>query len=634
MRDKSRGAHVKYRPDIDGLRAVAVLLVLADHLGTRLSGGYIGVDVFFVISGYLISANILSEMATGRFSLVNFYERRVRRIFPALLVMLAVVSVLAYRFFLISEMIAYAHSLLAALFSGSNILFWREAGYFDAPSELKPLLHTWSLAVEEQFYIIFPLLLLVLRKWWSRRLKAAIIALAIVSLAAAALVVRNHPEAAFFLAPLRAWELLAGTIVSQHYLPPIRSALSRNVASALGLLLIFWPALVYSSFTTFPGVAAIPPVLGAALVIAAGESGSSLVGRGLALGPVRFIGLISYSLYLWHWPIIVFQRTSSILFPEGAATSRSKLVVALVSILAGGLSWLLVEQPFRKGRWKPGRTAVFAINGVALTVMVAVGGWMLATRGLPKRFPVEARAMAAYTNDQKDRVNDEGTCFLLGALRVKDIDQQRCLPLPDGRPSLMILGDSHGAALWPGLLKVYSDREILRLSSSGCLPVWIDEAVHNASACQALRDYAFNEFLLHRRIDTLLLTGRWTEADLPDLGRTLKYLSDHGIHTILVGPVPEFHEAEPRVIALALRAGRPGEIEQHQSTGPQQTDRRMAELARTTWHVPYVSIFADICQPQCPVYAAPGVPLLFDTDHLTTEASILLAGKMREKKQL
>jgi peptidoglycan/LPS O-acetylase OafA/YrhL len=311
-----------YRPDVDGLRAVAVLLVIASHFRTRLTGGYIGVDVFFVISGYLISSVILSELDSGRFSILNFYERRIRRIFPAMLAMMAVTTFLVYCFFVPVEVEGYARSLLAALFSSSNFLFWHEAGYFAAPSEFKPLLHTWSLAVEEQFYIFFPVFLILIRRFFPRRLKEAILCIAAVSLLAAVITMQHDATAAFFFAPLRAWELLIGTTISQHYVPAIRSAISRNIASAGGFLLILVPAIAYTSATPFPGLAAIPPCLGAALIIASGELGSSFVGRILSCRPVVFVGLISYSLYLWHWPILVFQDTNALFFP-GVLTRQS-----------------------------------------------------------------------------------------------------------------------------------------------------------------------------------------------------------------------------------------------------------------------------------------------------------------------
>jgi peptidoglycan/LPS O-acetylase OafA/YrhL len=253
--------HVRYRPDIDGLRALAVILVLMNHLETHMTGGYVGVDVFFVISGYLISANILSDMVAGKFTIVGFYERRVRRIFPALLVMLLVVTLLAYRYLIPSEVEDYSRSLLAALLSGSNFFFWHKGGYFDQP-DLEPLLHTWSLGVEEQFYILFPLLLVMIRRWFPRKLRPAIIGISVVSFIAACLTVRSHAIAAFFFAPLRAWELLMGTIVSQKYIPSLRGSLARNLASGAGLLLIMVPGFKYDDLTVFPGWTALPPCLG------------------------------------------------------------------------------------------------------------------------------------------------------------------------------------------------------------------------------------------------------------------------------------------------------------------------------------------------------------------------------------
>src|SRR5580704_10816415 len=211
----TRKPTLTYRPDIDGLRAVAVLLVVAFHTGIgKFRGGFVGVDVFFVISGFLISSVILSEISAGHFSIAAFYERRIRRIFPALVVMMFVTSFLAAKYFLPSELTDYAKSLLAATFSVSNFYFWRQSGYFDAPAALKPLLHTWSLAVEEQFYIVFPLFLLLVRRLFPTRLRISIIAVAIVSFAASVLGAYQHSSSAFYLAPTRAWELLLGTVLS------------------------------------------------------------------------------------------------------------------------------------------------------------------------------------------------------------------------------------------------------------------------------------------------------------------------------------------------------------------------------------------------------------------------------------
>jgi peptidoglycan/LPS O-acetylase OafA/YrhL len=624
----------KYRPDVDGLRAIAVLLVMAGHLRTRVTGGYVGVDVFFVISGYLISGTILSELALGKFSVVNFYERRIRRIFPAMLVMMAVVSILAYRYFVPSEVEAYAKSLVAALFSGSNFLFWHDAGYFDAQSELKPMLHTWSLAVEEQFYIFFPLFLMLIRRWFPKRMKPAILGVGLVSLIAASLIVIRNPTAAFFFAPLRAWELLAGTVVSQHYVPQLRTVLSRNIASALGLLLIVLPALIYTAATMFPGLGALPPVLGAALIIAAGETGPSAVGKLLAWRPVVFIGLISYSLYLWHWPIIVFQDTSSILLSGIAITTRAKLLVAVVSIVVGALSWKFVEQPFRKGRFRPSRRGVFAMNGIALAVMTVIGVLMISSHGLPGRFPDDARRIAAYTTYDERPLYREGVCLLENGTTLANFNQQVCLGAPNGKRSLLILGNSHGAQLWPGLSTVFADRQVMQANTTGCRPTVVASDAHQTGICKELFGFMYNDYLLKNHVDTVLIAGRWVDGDMPALAKTVAFAQAHGIVVVVVGPGLEFGMPEPRVVAMELRSGSPERIDGFRLSQPRETDLKMADLTRNVWHVPYISQYEDLCTPQCPVYASPGVPMLFDTDHLTAEGSVLLAKVIREKNEL
>lgn len=631
---ESRGSlRLGYRADVDGLRAVAVLLVFADHLHTRFTGGYVGVDVFFVISGYLISAVILSELVEGRFSIVNFYERRIRRIFPAMLVMFAAVTVLVYRFFVPSEMESYARSLLAALFSGSNFLFWHESGYFDAPSAVKPLLHTWSLGVEEQFYILFPLFLVAVVRFYPKRLKAAIVTIAGISFLAAALTVRHSPVAAFFFAPLRAWELLAGTIISQRYLPVPRGAVLRNFASAAGLMMIVAPAMLYNSKTPFPGLAALPPCLGAALIIAAGETGSSVVGRILSWRPVVFVGLISYSLYLWHWPLIVFQNTSSLLFPGVISNSRCKLLIAVVAFAIATISWAFVEQPFRKGRFRPGRRMVFAANGIALALMTVVGGCMLFTQGLPGRFPAKVRDIAAFTTYDEHAAYREGVCFIGPAYTFANFQPQTCFAQHAGRRSVLVAGDSHAAQLWPGLSAVFPDRDILEATEAGCPPVLRPIGAAEAD-CKALFSFLYFDYLERNHVDTLLLSARWAPYMFDALDETVAFARAHGIEVVLVGPTIEYDTPMPRVIATALRDSHPERIEPHRSTEPQNTDRTMSELARTRWHVPYISIYDNLCKPACPLYATPGVPLLFDTDHFTAAGSELLAHAIRERDQL
>ncbi len=638
-----------YRRDIDGLRAVAVLLVVLDHLHTRVRGGYVGVDVFFVISGYLIGASILKEMDAGTFSVAAFYERRIRRIFPALLVMMLFVVLLALRFFVPAEIESVAFSLISALLSVSNFLFWHQAGYFDTPSLLKPLLHTWSLAVEEQFYIVFPLLLFGIRRSLPLRLKLCILTLAGLSFALACGMVPLHPTAAFFLAPTRAWELLCGTALSQGWFPAIRRSLSKNLAGGAGLLFILVPAFVYSAQTPFPGFAALAPCLGAVLFIAAGEDRPSLPSAVLSCRPFAWVGLISYSLYLWHWPLAVFQNNSYLLIDAPPGSKQVKLAIFVASMVAAALSWRLVEQPFRRGPLRPGRRRLLLISaGASACLLLAF--CLVASRGLSSRFPAEALAVDRYTNFNVQQPYRENVCFLGPGSTMADFDKKLCLAessVPaETRPELLLLGDSHAAQLYPGLRLVYSNRQILQANTASCRPFL--SQVQEPGRCGDLYRFIYGTYLAHHRPSAVLLAGRWDESELRPLSETVRWLQKNGQNVVLFGPSIEFDVPLPRLIALSLRDHDPLRIEKHRATDPQKTDRKLAALARDAWHVPYISMYENLCgdqvemaaraQPEtsagCPIYAAPHVPLLFDTDHLTPEGSVLLARTIQSNGQL
>jgi peptidoglycan/LPS O-acetylase OafA/YrhL len=643
-------AKLAYRPDIDGLRALAVLLVVFNHLQTLVTGGYVGVDVFFVISGYLISSGILSEMEAGTFSIGNFYERRVRRIFPALLVMLLVASLLAYRYLLPSETDSFAHSLLASLASVSNMFFWSQAGYFDPPSAFKPLLHTWSLAVEEQFYIIFPLFLIALRMWRWVSLKAAIWSVTILSFALACLLVSRAPSAAFFFAPLRAWELLVGTIMSQHYFPKIRGAGWRNLASLVGLFLVVAPAFLYTARTPVPGFSALPVCLGAALLIGAGETGSSVVGRLLSWRPVVFIGLISYSLYLCHWPIIVFRNRAFILSEHDILRPRDKIEILVVSMIAATISWRFVEIPFRKGMLRPGRRRLFLVNGLTAISISVVALIMILTHGLPSRFSNEAVAVAAFTDYHPEREWREGVCFLTPDYSFSDFQPRTCLSQDTARLNLLLFGDSLAAHLYPGIVMTFPKLNILQATAADCRPLLHEPVMQPPydTNCYKMSSFIFGSYLMHHQVDAVLLAGNWHEALLPELGRTIAWIRQHDMVPIVVGPAIEYDTSLPRLLASSLRSKDYGAVDRHRVARAIKLDQEMEELARNQWNVRYISVFGDLCEAQiemaaktqkvilsdCPVYATPGVPMDFDEHHLTVAGSERFAMAMRARNQL
>ncbi|MBR1209896.1 acyltransferase family protein [Bradyrhizobium sp. JYMT SZCCT0180] len=374
-----------YRPDIDGLRAIAVLLIVIFHLGGPISGGFVGVDVFFVISGFLITKIIIQDIDSGSFSFSAFYARRIRRIFPALLVMLTIVLVSGAFLLMPGDYEVTARSVLYASVSASNFYFLKHTGYFDVASEMMPLLHTWSLAIEEQFYLVWPATLVFLVHLFGRSRRNIGLFVAIVCAAGFVLCIhqtQTNPKAAFYLPHTRAWELDVGALLA--VIPRARYTASRvvaHIAGLAGLALILWSALSLTRSSPFPSYHAALPVAGAALLVAPWRS-VGLVQRLLSFAPFTFVGKISYSLYLWHWPIITLYRHYQMDAPMSVIEQACLAVIILVVSWA---SWTFVEEPFRRSR----RDAQVSI-GCGLTATAAVGllAFVIVIKsGFPERAP-------------------------------------------------------------------------------------------------------------------------------------------------------------------------------------------------------------------------------------------------------
>jgi peptidoglycan/LPS O-acetylase OafA/YrhL len=620
---------LKYRPDIDGLRALAVLSVVIYHLGLPLHGGYVGVDIFFTISGFLIGSIILRQTADHSFTFVHFYERRIRRIFPALFVMLFAALLLAYRYLLPIELSDFATSMVTAAFSVSNIYFFHQTGYFDNLASSKPLLHTWSLAVEEQFYIFLPILLVLLRRFAPRRVDAAIYLIATGSLLLSAYGAFHYPAATFYLAPARAWELLCGTILALDSCPRIRRPAMREVSGVAGAILIIGSLVLYRDSTPFPGLAAVPPCLGAALIIAAGSTGRHLVGRVLSFRPIVFIGLISYSLYLWHWPIIVF-RLYGFTLVSGLSKHLTQAVMFALSLAVATLSWRFVEVPFRTGAWRPSRARVFAFAAAAMTTIVFLCSGVIASHGAAWRFSPRTRRIAAYANnDQYDTLTQyrNGTCFITSG-RLRDYSIDKCLPDRPAVQTLLLLGDSHAAAMWWGFNQVLQGANVMQATASGCKPV-LHQRPRQQPHCAAIMDYVLKEYLPKHRVDGVLIEAIWDDDDMASLGETLTYLGQLNVPVILCGPILEYDSPLPRLLAMSISHNDPLLPSRHRIQTLKSLDVKMDGLARDTWHVPYVSMIKLFCREDtCTEYAAPDVPLQSDYGHLTKAGSVLAARRI------
>lgn len=628
---------LKYRPDIDGLRAVAVLSVIAGHLGmARFSGGFVGVDVFFVISGYLISSIILTHISEGRFSIVEFYERRIRRIFPALFFMLLIISTLTIIFSLPSELLSYSRALLSTLGFASNFYFLSNSNYFDLPTT-SPLLHTWSLAVEEQFYLVFPLFILLTRRFLPQRLRVAIIGFALVSFVLSVVLVHYDQNNAFYMLYTRAWELLLGTMLSQGMFPRIGSLWLRNLITATGLGFIVYPVVFYTLATPFPGLNALMPCLGATLVIGGGESGSSVAGSVLAWRPVVFIGLISYSLYLWHWPVIVFQQMgviniNSIWAPHllGALLTRHRLALLLdlgLPIVLATISWRVIERPFRTGRLRLTGRPLFVTAGATIFAFLMLSFGIVATGGMPRRFSEASLQIAAKSDiTEFAKATRGGTCFVGGArYHFEDFQKSTCLREDPAKKNYLLLGDSKAAMLYPGLSLALQDVNLMQANTAGC-GAFLEP--YGDRDCIKMMKFIYGDYLLKHRVDAIILCKHWAANDLDSLDQTVKWSKRNHIPLIIVGPNPTYDVPFPRLEAYSIAWNRPEMVSGHLDGEVRLLDDRMASLAKYTWQVEYVSLYKAICNDGfCREFVDPGrtIPMLLDQGHLSPAASTLIA---------
>jgi peptidoglycan/LPS O-acetylase OafA/YrhL len=575
--------------------------------------------VFFVISGYLITGIVQAELDAGRFSIAQFYNRRVRRIFPALFVV--------YLFCLISSSVLLfpteakdvGRDVLSSLVFLSNVVFARAGGYFDQQSGVAPLLHTWSLSVEEQFYIVLPLLLWAMSGFrpWLRM--GILVALAVASLFAAERMLAVDARGAFYFMQYRAWELLAGSLLSLGALPRVRS---RPLAEALGLLglgLIFFAIFRIDATTSFPGYWALPPCLGTMAVLHAGLDTRTISARLLGAPPLRWIGLISYSLYLWHWPLIALYAARH----EGM-TSSVRIIILLITLLLAVLSYRYVESPFRRKPYRRGTraTLLLAGSGMAVVALLALGVPAAAARLHPPAQVADA-ALKYLTYEADVR---GGTCFLHSGFDDAALFQkERCLAMHPGRQSVLVMGDSHAAHFVAAFEALYPEMDILQASASGCEAA---RGVHGAKRCTKLFEFVFNEFLPKHHVNTVVLAGRWPRDIYPYLKNTIAYLQPMVDRVVVLGPVVEYDQPFPRLLAQSIVEGDPGLVARHLVRAQRSGDRYYAERLASL-RVRYFSVYDATCpHDECTLWAAPGVPMQYDEHHLTLQGAKLVLDRL------
>ncbi len=615
-----------YRPEIDGLRAVAVVSVILFHAGlVWVPGGFVGVDVFFVISGYLITGIIVADVEQGRFSIRRFYERRARRILPALILVILCCLPFAWAWMLPEQLTDFGQSVIAVMLFASNILFWRESDYFAAASEEKPLLHTWSLGVEEQFYLFFPLVVLLAWRLGPRRFFWLTAAVAVASLALSDWASGSRPMPNFYLLPTRAWELLAGALCALH-LRESRGP-GRGWLALAGLAMILASVLVLSEETPFPGRYAVMPVLGTVLIVLHATP-HTWVGRILGWGPAVAIGLLSYSAYLWHQPLFAFARLRMI----GAPPAE---VMALLCALTFGLAWLswrYVEQPFRgKAPLLPRQHALFGAAAAASACLIRLGAIVVAGQGFPARMTLSPMAgsylQTAVASPYRDRCHTVGWHYLP--------PDDACVFF-DLRPRVAVFGNSHAVELAYGLALELRPRRfgVKQLSFSGCDPVYVDPPFSTACAkwtrealASLLADRAITHVVVSYRI-TAAITGQSAEKDksiATALATILTQLAQRKT-VIYAMQVPELPADVHKIIRLSEAAGTarlPGSSLQGWETRRSTFDRVMRD--RIDPRVTFVETTPLFCDARGCVAGRDGTSYYFDDDHMSVEGARMVA---------
>jgi peptidoglycan/LPS O-acetylase OafA/YrhL len=711
---------LNYRPDIDGLRAIAVLSVVCYHAGLGFPGGYVGVDVFFVISGYLITALILKDLERGSFSMANFWERRIRRIFPALAVMVAVTCVAGWFLLLPDDLAKLGASVIAQSLLVSNFYFWRTTNYFGGANEEKPLLHTWSLAVEEQFYLIFPIALMAIWAFFNYRLKkrdernlttedtectevkagarlagqagaafsnpsasqlardsenTSLIrsadtpsslpatsypppvtspvgdnrrwalfwifgAVAVVSFGISIWGVKAQPFATFFLLPTRAWELLVGSMLA--VLPAsvvLRSVAQRDILCLAGLAGIFIPVFFYGEQTPFPGLTALPPCLGTAVLIWANTTPASCVPNqsrfayALSWPPIVFIGLISYSLYLWHWPVICFSSYWAV----SEFTATEKWGIILASVLFASASWKFVETPFRKrANSVLIRKPMFAF--VSLSLLLGVVGFFFdAENGFPSRLPEQARQILNEVKERQQRRVENRTHSGNSLSDLINDTLPRLNPESSDSPQFLVWGDSHAKVAEHAFKEIAIEKGIQGVSAVfySTPPVfgWKKNTKFGAVNPDEVAKHVA-EYIVQNNIKDVFIIAYWKlyfenqpEPLVHDaLIQTCEMLSETGVNIWLMLDVPVHDIDVPKILTRQYIVPfledsiKSLTIQEHK-----QNNAALYSFRTPSSRVNILDPSSNLLDDSQSKYliSKNGVPLYYDNNHLTKNGAIM-----------
>ncbi|MCO7563577.1 acyltransferase [Pseudomonas sp. S 311-6] len=613
--------NVKYRPEIDGLRAIAVLSVILFHAGfSSFSGGFVGVDIFFVISGFLITTILIGDQEKGGISIKKFYQRRAKRIMPALFVVIFATLPAAWLFLPPPELKSYFASIAATATFSSNILFWYESGYWDTATSLKPLIHTWSLAVEEQYYIIFPML--VMAAWRLGRSWFALIVLAIsvASIWFAEHYLKIDQMVSFYMLPSRAWELLAGSLTALYLIrrsAPIHSGLANQALSLSGLSMIIYAIFSYTEKTPFPGINAAWPVLGSALLIATAGP-RTLVGMVLGSRPFVMIGLISYSAYLWHQPIIAMMKLRGF----GEITSMGSAIAISLTICLSYLSYRFIEKPVREGNSVFGRKPLAATSMAAIS-FIAIAGYGYSKDGFPSRID------SVYSADARSVENAFRKKYILDTAPGIDL------------PVILIIGDSYLYNWSIGLNEIIdkSKYRVISISYLGCKVDLSGETITASSlgttydaGCKNFSKILSDKDTLHKIEKIFLTTYKPFEyaKNLQRFDLVDRIVFESGNASLYVfGNYYHISDRLDTTCLIAMFTSRSDARKCIEISEPEKKKDQAPFFSKFKSTFTYVDFKKMVCGPsgsECP-YSYMGVPFMLDRNHITAT----FAAKSMEK---
>jgi peptidoglycan/LPS O-acetylase OafA/YrhL len=614
----------EYRYDIQGLRALAILAVVIYHINPRLiPGGFVGVDVFFVISGYLITGILWKSLLNNDFSFLDFYNRRAKRLFPALFVMVFFCFIASYFFLLPSETKDFGRSIPASVFYYSNFYFYSISGYFSNDLKLSPLLHTWSLSVEEQFYIVFPILMFLVYRFFKNSVLSFLLVFLFISLMVSEFLLYHDPSLSFYASPSRFFQFLIGACVAIFDYRKMKNNVGGFWLVLSSVLVLVFCFLFINESTRFPGFSAIAPSLAVATLIYFGINKGLFTYRVLSLEPLVFIGKISYSTYLWHWPIIVFYK----MVVSTSPNKYEQFFLLIMSIVIGYLSWRFVENKFRYID-KEAKNISFFLKALSVGGLFSLFGvGLVLANGLDNRFTEQQLYFSSFI-EYDSKKQREGECYLSDVeYSFDDFKIDKCIVHKENQDNYLLIGDSHAAHFYNALALTLTNVSISQVNASGCKPVY---PYTGEPRCADLIKWAFNDLIISDHFDKIIISARWKSEDLSNLRNTINKISPYTDEVVVLGPIVTYDQALPRLLARSEMKDKEDEF----ISNARNFDKisKIDNFFKTNLvdeSVNYISILDAVCpDSECITLTEAGMPLQWDYGHLTNQGATEVIKKL------